>query len=52
MRAYLTKASYQLVYDCLEFAPYSEIVAILAREGLIGEVQRIKIAKPLRLPPP
>jgi hypothetical protein len=34
-RSYFSRNSYKDVIDCLEFEPYSDVLAILSREGLI-----------------
>jgi len=52
MRAYFTRNRFTRVFDCLQFEPYSEAVAILAREGLFGEVIRRPVGRPRRLPAP
>ena len=39
MRAFFRKARYAIVVDCLEFAPYSDCLSIIAREGLVGLVK-------------
>lgn len=52
MRAYFARNRFARVYDCLQFAPYSEAIAILAREGLFGEVVRRPPGKLRKLPAP
>ncbi len=52
MRQYFKLARYAQALDCLDFAPYSEAVAIIAHEGLLGKVSRIAIARPRKLPSP
>jgi hypothetical protein len=43
-REWFGKARYSLVIDCLQFQPYRDILGILQREGLIGDLQRVSIA--------
>jgi hypothetical protein len=38
-RGYFRQAQYAMVIDCLQFKPYSEILAILHREGVIQQLQ-------------
>jgi hypothetical protein len=38
-RAYFRQAQYEMVFDCLQFKPYNEILTILHREGVIQQLQ-------------
>ncbi len=42
-RMYFKKASYKLVLDCTNFFPYSDILTILNREGLIKKIKKIDL---------
>lgn len=52
MREYFSRNRFDRVYDCLQFAPYSEAVAILAREGLFTEVVKRPVGRSKKLPTP
>lgn len=52
MRTFFARARFARAYDCLQFAPYSEAIGIVAREGLIGEVVQVPVGKPRKLPAP
>jgi hypothetical protein len=43
-RRYFKRTSYRVVLDCLQFEPYSDVLRIIEREGLIGTL--IKIPTP------
>lgn len=51
-RAFFGRVRYGKVVDCLEFAPYSECLEILAREGAIGPLVRGSERRVRRLPRP
>lgn len=38
MRSFFRRHPYEVVVDCLEFAPYSDCLSVVLREGLIGQV--------------
>jgi predicted RNA-binding protein len=38
MRSFFRRNPYEVVVDCLEFAPYSDCLAVVSREGIIGRV--------------
>ena len=40
MRSFFRKNHYDLVVDCLAFAPYSDCLTVVAREGLIGRIEQ------------
>lgn len=42
-RTYFRNAKYELVYDCLKYEPYSDVLRIVQREGLIGTVKRLDV---------
>ncbi|MGQ3177441.1 MAG: DUF5591 domain-containing protein [Blastomonas fulva] len=52
MRTFFGRARFARAYDCLQFAPYSEAIRIIVREGLIGEVVQVPVGKPRKLPAP
>ena len=52
MRLFFRKARYATVIDCLEFRPYSDCLAIVAREGLIGTVRVERRGRAKSLPQP
>jgi len=52
MRAYFGRSHHQSVIDCLEFAPYSDCLGIIAREGLIDHVRAGPERRVRRLPSP
>lgn len=52
MRLFFRKAKYQMVVDCLDFAPYSDCLAIVQREGMIGSIQLGPRSNIKRLPRP
>jgi predicted RNA-binding protein len=52
MRVFFSKARYATVVDCLEFQPYSDCLAIVAREGLIRKVCVGRQSRSKRLPRP
>jgi predicted RNA-binding protein len=52
MRLFFRKASYTRVIDCLEFPPYSDCLAIVSQEGLIGEIVAGPPSRERRLPCP
>jgi predicted RNA-binding protein len=41
LRDFFTKRHYKYVIDCLEFPPYSDLLRIVQREGLIGDLRRL-----------
>lgn len=43
VRSYFSEAGYQCVIDCLQFEPYSDVLKIVQREGIIKEIRKIKI---------
>jgi hypothetical protein len=43
VRTYFKRAQYKRIIDCLHFEPYSDILRIAQREGLIQEIVKIKI---------
>ncbi len=40
MRTFFSTRHYDVVIDCLEFQPYSDCLGVVAREGLIGRVEK------------
>jgi predicted RNA-binding protein len=52
MRDYFSRNHFSCVYDCLQFEPYSEAVAILAREGLFSQVLDRAVGRARKLPMP
>jgi hypothetical protein len=52
-RSYFAKNRYEVVVDCLQFEPYSDILRIIQREGLIERLTKIRIPaqKPFHLRP-
>lgn len=52
IRKFFSKARYELVIDCLEFAPYSDCLQIAASEGLIGRIQKGPKGRVRKLPRP
>jgi hypothetical protein len=44
-RKYFFQNSYQLVVDCLQFEPYSDILRILKLEGAIANIQKVNLSK-------
>lgn len=42
-RVWFAKARYRLVVDCLQFAPYRDVLHILQRESLIPKLERVAI---------
>ena len=43
VRSYFRSKSYACVLDCLQFAPYSDVLHIAEREGVISQVHRIAV---------
>ena len=43
-RSYFGKCSYLCVFDCLEFEPYSDVLRIVHREGIIKELRKIGVS--------
>ena len=43
VRAFFGKADYACVVDCLQFGPYSDVLRIAHREGIIRDLQRVKV---------
>jgi hypothetical protein len=43
LRAFLARRPYRYVVDCLEFAPYSDLLRIVQREGLINDLRRLDL---------
>lgn len=52
MRLFFKKSYYAAVIDCLEFKPYSDCLAIVAQEGLVGSVRVIQCGRKKSLPQP
>lgn len=52
MRSFFRKVRYDSAINCLEFAPYSDCLSIIAREGLIGKVRPLCCGREKRLPRP
>jgi predicted RNA-binding protein len=52
MRVFFRKSHYERVIDCLQFGPYSDCLAIVAREGLIGTIQHRRRGRRRLLPEP
>ncbi|MGA8149117.1 MAG: DUF5591 domain-containing protein [Gallionellaceae bacterium] len=52
MRIFFARAQYEMVIDCLEFAPYSDCLEIVSREGLVGNVQVVQSGRRKTLPQP
>ena len=44
-RAYFKAHRYDLVLDCSQFPPYSDVLSIVQREGLIARLERIVVPK-------
>jgi len=44
-RDFFKRCQYSLVIDCLTFEPYSDVLRIVQREGLIKELKKVKISK-------
>jgi len=44
-RAYFSRNRYERIIDCLQFPPYSDVLQILAREGLAVIPERPILAK-------
>ncbi len=42
-RRFFRSQRYELVLDCLQFEPYSDVLRIIEREGLIGRLRRVRI---------
>jgi hypothetical protein len=43
VRSYFRGKNYACVLDCLQFAPYSDVLHIAEREGVISQVRRIAV---------
>jgi hypothetical protein len=43
VRKFFGRADYGLVIDCLQFEPYSDVLRIAKREGIIREILKLKI---------
>ena len=52
MRLFFRKVRYDTVIDCLEFRPYSDCLAILSREELLGSLRSAPKGRPRALPEP
>ena len=42
-RSFFSDRSYETVFDCLQFEPYSDVLRIVHREGLIRNLTRVSI---------
>lgn len=43
IRTYFGKMQYECVLDCLQFEPYSDVLRIAEREGIIKKIQKIQV---------
>jgi len=43
VRSYFGRVKYGFLLDCLQFEPYSDVLRIAHREGIIREIRKIKI---------
>jgi uncharacterized protein DUF5591 len=41
-RSFFASHRYDVVFDCLQFEPYSDVLRIIQREGLIGGITKIR----------
>lgn len=45
VRSFFSRQNYEYVLDCLQFEPYSDVLRIAEREGVIREVRRLKTGR-------
>lgn len=43
IRKYFSKVQYLYVLDCLQFEPYSDVLRIAEREGIIKQIRKIRV---------
>jgi hypothetical protein len=45
VRSFFSKANYDCVLDCLQYMPYSDVLTIAHREGIIKQLRKISVPK-------
>lgn len=45
-RGFFSKQKYECVLSCLQFEPYSDVLRIMYREGIINRLEQVKIGRP------